>query len=163
MDFEKPYTPEKRKGREYLVSLEKEGRFMFHGSPKKMDIITPQQAYGDDKKTNQRENDGAPGVFGTQVADIGIFHALMKQSQEGCEGSFGEGGDSEKGTYHMHASAALIERVKKDGLEAYVHILDKKDFSDFRAVDARSNNAVNVIDVVRVGFEDLPENIEIID
>lgn len=162
MNFEKPYNPEqKRNSREYLLSLEKEGKFMFHGSPVRMDVIAPRQAFGDDRKTGERENDGTPGVFGTPFADVAIFHALMKQS--GAEGDFGAGGDSEKGTYHMHASAAYIETVKRDHVEAYVHVLDKKNFHDFRAVDARSDVAVNVLEIVKVGYEDLPDNIEIID
>lgn len=134
---------------------------MFHGSLMRMNIIEPRQASGDDRETGQRENDGNPGVFATQFADVAIFHALMKQSC--AEGDFGAGGDSEKGTYHMHASADQIEKVKRDQLEAYVHVLEKKDFFDFRAVDARSDNAVHVIDVVKVGYEDLPADIEIVD
>lgn len=108
MNFEKPYTLERRKSREYLLSLEKEGNFMFHGSPTRMDVIEPRQASGDDRETGQRENDGNPGVFATPFADVAIFHALMKQS--GVEGDFGAGGDSKKSTYHMHAHEAHIEK-----------------------------------------------------
>ncbi len=65
MNYEKPYSLEKPKGRQKLLLLEKEERFVFHGSTNQdvIHILEPRQAYGASEENNQWEKDGYPAVF----------------------------------------------------------------------------------------------------
>ncbi len=96
MDFEKPPKFEQvGNSREKLLSLEKEGKYVFHGSPDIIKTLEPRQAYNQNKETGVMEKDGEPAVFATPYADVAIFRALI--NAKGISGestsSFGINGE----------------------------------------------------------------------
>jgi len=159
MNFEKTPTIEcEGKNREILLSLEKEGKYVFHGSPEFIDVLNPRQAYNLSKETGKMEKDGEPAVFATPYADVAIFRALT--DTRGVKGEstsrFGIDGDQ----LHFSATKNILEAAKKKIGKVYV--LDKQRFQDFEGMQCRSFEINEPIRVVEVIFSDLPQNIETI-
>ena len=63
-----------------LLALEKNGNFVFHGSPKDIVALEPRQAHNINKETKKMEKDGEPAVFATSYAEIAIFRSLVNKS-----------------------------------------------------------------------------------
>lgn len=145
-------------GRERLLQLEKEGIYVFHGSPDIVDVLIPRQAQNEDRETGKMVNDGEPAVFATQYADIAIFKAIMdaRGLAEPSVSSFGIDGQS----LYFSATKNLLEHIKNKTGKVYV--LNKKEFGDFEAMQCRSCKPVTPIEVVEVTMSDLPEKVEVI-
>lgn len=78
MNFEKESKVEQIvKGREKLLALEKEGKFVFHGSPDVINVLEPRQAYNRNDETGTMEKHDEPAVFATPYAEVAIFRALI--------------------------------------------------------------------------------------
>lgn len=160
MDFEKPPTIEHEgKNRERLLSLEKEGKYVFHGSPDNIAVLEPQQAYNRSKETGNMEKDGEPAVFATQYADVAIFRALTDTRGVSGESTSQFGIDGDK--LHFSATKNILEAAKTKVGKVYV--LDKQKFQDFEGMQCRSSEIIEPIKVIEVTFEDLPQNIETIE
>ncbi|MFZ2975200.1 MAG: hypothetical protein WA055_01045 [Candidatus Moraniibacteriota bacterium] len=157
MAFEKRQQFERPdKNREKLLALEKEGTYVFHGSPNIIEILEPRQAAGHNEETDEWEEDGTPAVFASPYADCAIFRALIYG--EDLDNEMGINGDQ----LHFIADKELIARAK--GKVGKVYVLDKSKFepNSFRGMDCRSEEKIVPLDVVEVTIKDLPENIEII-
>lgn len=162
MEFEKPPRIEQEgKNRERLLLLEKEGKYVFHGSPENIDILKPRQTYYRSKETGNTEKDGKPAVFATQYADVAIFRALINAKGVSGESSTSRFGINED-TLNFSATRNLLIKAteKKVGK---VYVLDKREFQDFDGIQCRSLEAVEPIEVVEVSIDDLPKDIEIIE
>lgn len=160
MDFEKPSTIEREgKNREKLLSLEKEGKYVFHGSPDAIAVLEPRQAYNHSKETGNMEKDGEPAVFATPYADVAIFRALT--DTRGVRGEstsqFGIDGDE----LHFSATKNILEAARTKIGKVYV--LDKQKFQDFEGMQCRSSEINKPIEVIEVTVDDLPKNIETIE
>lgn len=158
MNFEKSSKIEQiGKNRERLLSLEKEGKYVFHGSLEVIQTLEPRQAYNRNKKTGKMEKDGESAVFATPYADVAIFRALIN--------SRGVSGESESrfgingGQLHFSATKNLLDGAKNK--IGRVYVLDKQKFKDFEGMQCRSTEINSPIEVIEVSFDDLPENIEI--
>ncbi|MFA5986281.1 MAG: hypothetical protein WC819_02950 [Parcubacteria group bacterium] len=160
MGFEKSYTPEKRKGREYLLSLEKAGKYVFHGSPDDIDVLEPRQAYGENEENGDYEKDGESAVFATRFADVAIFRSLINERLGGDGSECGMSIDNDNNIYYR-SSRDLLEKVKDH--KGKVYVLKSEGFSDFKGLDCRSNEQVVPIEIVEVDCTDLPKNIDIIE
>lgn len=157
MDFEKPPKFEQvGNSREKLLSLEKEGKYVFHGSPDIIKTLEPRQAYNQNKETGVMEKDGEPAVFATPYADVAIFRALI--NAKGISGestsSFGINGEQ----LHFSATKNLLEGAKSK--IGRVYVLDKQKFQDFEGMQCRSTEVNNPIKIIEVSADDLPQNIE---
>lgn len=131
MDFEKPPKIEQvGKSREKLLSLEKEGRYVFHGSPDIIQTLEPRQAFNQSKESGVMEKDGEPAVFATPYAEVAIFRALT--SPKGVPGestsSFGINGEQ----LHFSATKNLLDAAKNK--IGRVYVLDKQKFQDFEGM-----------------------------
>ena len=160
MNFEKQSKIEKiGKNRERLLFLEKEGKFVFHGSPDVIDILNPRQAENKNGETGEMEKDGEPAVFATPYADMAIFRALMdtKGVVGGSESTFGIDGQD----LYFSATKNLLDQANKK--IGRVYVLDKEKFKNFEAMQCRSNESVTPVEVIEVTAEDLPENIKLIE
>ncbi|NTW30901.1 MAG: hypothetical protein HGA33_06470 [Candidatus Moranbacteria bacterium] len=157
MNFDTPKNKERMSaGRERLMSLEREGKYVFHGSPVKIAILEPRQAGGHDEETGRYENDGTRAVFASTYADCAIFRSLIHSRE-----FENEMGINDANQLHFIADQVLMERAK--GKIGYVYVLDKKDFGDFRGLDCTSKETMHPIEVVEVGFEDLPKAIKVVE
>lgn len=157
MDFEKPQKfKQVGKSREKLLSLEKEGKYVFHGSPDIIQTLEPRQAYNQNKETGVMEKDGEPAVFATPYADVAIFRSLINANGISGEStsSFGINGEQ----LHFSATKNLLDGAKNK--IGRVYVLDKQKFQDFEGMQCRSSEVNNPIEVIEVNFTDLPQNIE---
>jgi len=144
------------KNREKLLALEKEGKYVFHGSPEQIEILEPRQAEKINKKTGEMEKYGEPAIYATVYAETAIFRALInaKDVIGDSESSFGM---NESGL-HFSTTKNLLEAAKKKVGKVYV--LDRQKFSNFRGMQCESNESITPLDIVEVSFDDLPNNIE---
>ena len=159
MNFDQPPKQEQiGKNREKLLELEKQGCYVFHGSPVFVDALEPRQAYNYNQQTNIEEEDGTPAVFATPNADAAIFMALM--TKKGVEGDSSSGFSSDDDGLHFFASQNLFEIAKLR--VGRVYVLDKSKFIQFEGAQCRSDERVIPKEVIDVTFEDLPPGIKII-
>ncbi len=142
----------KGRGRERLLSLQQKGEYVFHGSPEMIDSLTPKQAY----KENMEE-DGKPAVCASPYADIAIFRALVNSrginENEISTSRFGVSGDD----LHFSTTENLFETAKEK--VAYVYVFKKDLFEDFNEMECRCYEEIKPLEVVKVTFDDLPDNI----
>ena len=149
------------KNREKLLALEKEGKYVFHGSPAIIDTLAPKQALNKNQETGEMEPHGEPAVCATKHADLAIFRALTNFTDDIGPSSVSFGTD-ENGKPQFSASSNVLELAKiKTG---HVYILNKKGFDLLieGGTEFRSLEAVTPIEVMEVTFEDMPKNIQII-
>jgi len=142
--------------RERLSSLEKEGKFVFHGSAREIEILEPRQPY-----IEKGEKHGNPCVATTPFADIAIFRAIVNEdnfSHKDYSSSFGF--DSDKGIELCASQDILDDLGDKKG---FVYVLDKSLFEKFSGMEWRSEGPVKPIEVIAVTAEDLSPNIQLID
>ncbi len=146
------------KNREKLLLLEKEGKYVFHGSPDFIKTLDPHQAYNRSAETEKMEKDGEPAVFATPYADVAIFRALIniKDVVGESESNFGINGER----LHFSTTKNLLDQAKKKIGKVYV--LGKQKFKDFEGMQCRSEESIVPIEIIEVTVEDLPDDIQII-
>jgi len=141
-----------------LLELEESNKFVFHGSYSDLSMLHPKQGYNLNKNTNVMEKDGDPAVFATNFSEIAIFRSLInKQNIKGPSCSyFG----IKKGHLYFAATQNLINAAKNKTGKIYV--LNKNKFQPRNNIEVVSYQPVPPIEVVEVDFNDLPQNIEIL-
>jgi len=145
--------------KEKLLTFEKSGDYVFHGSADILESLEPRQAYNRNEETGEMKKDGDPSVFATPYAEVAIFRALtIGQYVSGKATS--EFGINE-GLLYFSSSRNLLERAKSKTGKVYV--LKNKDFIDTRGMECISHKTVLPHEVVEVHFNDLPQNIKIVD
>ncbi|MBM3257843.1 MAG: hypothetical protein FJZ05_01310 [Candidatus Nealsonbacteria bacterium] len=149
---EKILTP-----RERLLSLEKEGIFVFHGTPEKVEFLEPHQSYTGKNK----EKHGDAAVCAADTAETAIFRAIIniKNFPKGGSNCFGF---NEDGSLDFGMEKNYFENLSnKKGL---VYVLPKSEFKRFEdRGEWRSEKPVMPVEVVFVTEKDLPKNIQLID
>jgi predicted methyltransferase len=159
MKFEELQILEKMgKNRAILLLLEKENKYVFHGSPHKIKILEPKQSKNMNKETGNMENHGEPSVFATQYADFAIFRALI--NNDNVIGSSESSFVIEGIQMHFSTTKNLMDAAKKKVGKVYV--LDKKNFQDIDEVQCISNVQIVPLKVIEVTFDDLPEGIKVL-
>ena len=149
-------SPEKQE----LLTLEKSGKFVFHGTAEEVESLEPRQAI-DTKKGLDRK----PAVFASVAADYAIFRAILhdRNLPSGASFVFATGA-----TAHKDGSFTLKFKAPKAALDAlpdstfgYVYVFDKKSFNQIpgRRVECESNVPVKPIKKIKVLKRDLPSNI----
>lgn len=143
--------------REKLVNLEKEGNYLFHGSPFIIDKLEPRQPNKFNKETRENENHGEPCVAATSFSDIAIFRSLINSSN--CNGSSSFGLDDNKTKF-----ATTLDNLNQiSDKVGYVYVLNKSDFVKFSDMEWRTDKEIIPTQVIEVVKKDLPININIID
>lgn len=161
MDFETAReTNSFGEGRTKLLSLEKEGKYVFHGSSHALEILEPRQAHTYDENTDQMMKDGDPAVFATPYADVAIFRALIR-SENVVGDSENKFGMKDDGTLHFTASRHLIDAAINK--KAKIYVLDKTGFSEPQGTDVRIEQAVKPLMVIDVTADDLPKDITVVE
>jgi len=147
--------------REKLLSLEKEGKFVFHGSPDSIEILEPKQPLIFNKQSKAREKHGEPCVAATPYADIAIFRAVVNPRnfpEKGYASSFGVNKDN---TARLCATKQVLENIKDK--KGFVYVLDKSSFEKFSDMEWRSEQIIKPNEVILITADDLPSNIQLID
>lgn len=145
------------KSKQKLIELEKEGKYLFHGSlVANLEELKPYQAYAVSIGEKEMVKDGEPGVAATPYLDIAIFRALITKGAS----SFSVSATNMKNAIiKLEANKEAIETAKCQ--KGYVYVLDKSGFSPRSAnnycMEWRSNLSVKPLWVFEVNYEDLPK------
>lgn len=144
--------------RAWLLSLEKTGKYVFHGSNENVEgELEPRQAINKGKKH------GEPAISATQYAEIAIFRAVVnsKNFPEGYETKFGISKRNEKEAPEYNVSDTIFEAMQTSDAKGYVYVLKKEDFEPFSDSkwEVRAGEKSKPVHVVEVSIQDLPKNI----
>jgi hypothetical protein len=144
--------------KEKLHTLEQTGNFLFHGSPHVLDILEPRQAQTIKDEKVGMVDDGEPAVATSPFADVAIFRALINSVN--IFGNYYTSSFSYRnGALSFTTNQETLEQAKS--CIGYVYVFNKSDFEKYSPMEYRSLKAVTPIEVVKVTFVDLPNNIEI--
>ena len=125
--------------------------FLFHGSPKKLEVIEQRQAY--DSNGNKENEDFA--VFMTSsfvIASAYAFKDKIKEMSEGLDWNFEIGRDANTGEIFV-----IMDNVNVDDeLEGYIYVFNYDDSytHEGRSIQYKCHKNVVPIDVVSVKFKD---------
>lgn len=148
-----------------LIELEKEGKYVFHGSGiPALEYLEPKQAnhVPDMNKKEERILDGEPAVSATPYLDFAIFRALINRNNIDFNFHSGFGFKNNKKEFRVSSQKVLEEVKNKKG---FVYVFDKKDFSPYSRdglakpenLEWRSYTKVKPLEIVKVSFTDLPD------
>lgn len=145
-----------------ILKLEKENKWVFHGSAFLVDKIEPRQAYS--SKTGTRIPDGNPAVFATPIADIAIFMAVFNKENMSTnlhrKYKSGFTGEEDGGVEFRVTKDLMDDAINFNG---YVYVFDKNKFKPRSSFEVLSDVALTPEDVICVTEKDLPNNIQIKD
>lgn len=143
-----------------LKKLESKDKWVFHGSPQKMEKIIPHQAYNYGTR-GEKIPDGKSAVFASPFVDIAIFMAIINKENlpKGLESGY---------SFNSTNKEIKFSASKKtmDGLHqarGYVYVLDKTKFIRRSFAEFMSREEVAPEDIITVTEKDLPEDIIIKD
>ena len=112
------------KVKQKLLELEKEGKYLFHGSLEAdLNELKPHQAYTVLQEGKDMVKDGEPCVAATPYLDIAIFRALVTKGESKFSVSAAGMADA---IIKLKANQEAIEISK--GQKGYVYVLDKTGF-----------------------------------
>ena len=150
----------KESAKEKLLALEASGKYVFHGSPIKLDFLEPRQATGYNPQTKQEEFDGEPAIFATPKIDAAIFHCLVRRERVSGDSNL-NWGTKEDGGWLFSATQNILDAAKDS--VGYIYVFDKNEFGEFDAIQGRAKKAITPLEVIEVSYKDLPANIEILE
>lgn len=141
--------------REQLIELEKEDKYLFHGSGLQIEHFKPQQAYTivNDKKIP----DGEPAIFTSPFIDYAIFMSLI--NTENCPKGFRSGVSYNKELITFRATKKTIEQLTPEK-RGYVYVFSKNDFTQRNHTEWVSYREVNPIYCIIVSPLDFVQKIE---
>jgi len=148
-------------GKEKLMELEKEGIYVFHGSPYLLQELEPRQARTFDKEEDEMVDDGEPGVAASPFAEIAIFRAIitrdLKDKDKKHYSGFGGGGSGERDKVTYRTTPEIFKKTKETS--GYVYVFKKEDFVERSGIEWKSSNRVEPVKIFKVYFEDLPKDV----
>ena len=149
-----PNQLEQIASKERLQQLEATGNYLFHGSPFKVDMFEPRQAYTDDDD-GQPTPDGEPAVFASAEIETPIYRSIFHESSfEGLEGSYEVGfSNSDDGNHYIHANEAAVEVCKEN--TGYVYVLNRNDFELRGNSEWVANKNIKPVAVFHSNFGDV--------
>lgn len=124
--------------------------YLFHGSPKKLNIIEQRQAH--DSNNNKENEDYA--VFMTPsfiIASAYAFKDRIKEISKGLDWDFKIGRDSD-----TDETFVIMDNVNVDDeLEGYIYVFEYNDtyIHEERSIQYKSHKDVIPIDVVKIKFK----------
>lgn len=159
--------------KEKLLKLEKENKYVFHGSPvENIDLLEPRQARHYPDLSNHPEEyilDGDPAVSATPYAEIAIFRALI--NSKNIHTNHRSGFDVMGGKPNFRLSSKEIIK-ELEGKKGFVYVFDRSNFKPYRrdgeavpeSMEWRSYKEVKPLEVVEVWRNDFPseDRVEII-
>ena len=140
---------------EQLNKLEKEDRYLFHGSGLQIGNFKPQQAYT--IVNEKRIPDGKPAVFASSFIDYAIFMALI--NKENCPKGFRSGVSYNKGIIIFRATKKTLEQLTSEK-SGYVYVFDKKDFIQRNRTEWVSYKEVKPVSVIIISLSDFNQKVE---
>lgn len=108
---------------EKLAQLEKENKYLFHGSGFLVEEFEPRQA--STFVDGQQISDGEPAVFASPFADYAIFMALINEVT--CPKGYRAGAILREGFLHFNATKETIDQLNSD-TRGEVYVFNRSDF-----------------------------------
>ena len=150
-------------GREKLLQLEKEGKYLFHGSPvSNIESMEPRQATHVPELSKPTETilDGKPAVSATPYIEFAIFRAIINRENIPFSHNSGFGFKNGKKEFRISSKKILEEIKNKRG---FVYVFNKNEFEPYSRggeihdslMEWRSYKTVKPIDVIEVNYTDL--------
>ena len=138
----------------YINNIFKNPKFLFHGSPKKLDTIIPNQAY--DSTGNTDNEDFA--VFLTSsfiVASAYAFKNTIKRMSDGLNWEFNIGGCSDNGDVNIIFNNVRIF----DDIYGYVYVFQFDDNYKHcsNSVQYKSYQEIHPIDILEIKFSNFKQ------
>lgn len=130
--------------KEKLANLEKEGVYLFHGSPFIIEKLEPRQPSKFNKETRRTESHGATSVVATPFSDIAIFRSLVNDNN--CQGSSSFGFENN----NLEFATTSDNLSKIAGKIGHVYVLNKSDFIKFSDMEWRSDKEIVPVKVIEV-------------
>lgn len=127
-------------------------KFLFHGSPLKLEIIEQHQAH--DSNGNKENEDYA--VFMTSsfiIASAYAFKDKIKEMSEGLKWNFEIGKNSDTNQIYVIMDNVNVD----DDLEGYIYVFDYNESytHEGRSIQYKCHDNVVPIDVIKIKFKDL--------
>jgi formamidopyrimidine-DNA glycosylase len=141
-------------GRAALDALNREGKYVFHGSSSLIKVLRPRRSINHSEEVLKYEPGGVVAVFATDEPEIAVFMALQNKAVNGWS-SF----SSRKGNFAFSVSPEKWEYLNSDDARGYVYVLDRNLFTCIQG-EFRSGKEVQPISVVGVTRKDLSGNIK---
>lgn len=139
-----------------LSELERQGKYVFHGSGKRLEQLEPRQAYT--TVDGQSVKDGVPAIHASELADYAIFMALIDVNwQKGCRASCSY--DNEKLTFGANSFCLSLITPSTVG---FVYVLLKSDFEHRIGIEWRSYSKVEPVAIVAVVLDDFRNPITVV-
>ena len=140
-----------------LLELEKENKYLFHGSPNLINELEPRQP-----TRGENEKHGKISICATPYADIAIFRSIVNPQNSTCEkhfSGFGLNQKKENVKFKFETTIEVLNSLKNKS--GYVYVLNKDLFRKKNKMEWRTENKITPLEVLKVSFNDLP-TIEII-
>lgn len=153
----------KYSAREVLKNLEETGKYVFHGSPDRLESLEPRQAYNHVKREDGEYDaipDGKPAVFASPNVDTAIFMAVVSRKNAPLGKRSGFSADNH-GNFEFRATKDTMDQIG-EGANGFVHVFEKNKFEFMNHNESVAYEAVSPVKVIEVKKEDLP-SIEIKD
>lgn len=141
-----------------LQELEAEGKWVFHGSGSKIEVLEPRQAHNH-TKDGVAIPDDKPAVFASPSADIAIFMSIFNKNNapKGSRSGFG----NKDGHFEFRVTPETLEQI--NNAVGYVYIFNKDNFISRSSTESLSYESVKPVEVIMVSEKDLPKGIVIKD
>ena len=135
----------------YLNNSLKKPTFLFHGSPKKLEVIEQRQAY-DSNGTKENENFAVFMTSSFIIASAYAFKDKIKEMSEGLDWNFEIGRDANTGEIFVIMDNVNVD----DDLEGYIYVFDYDDSytHEGRSIQYKCHKNIVPIDVVSIRFKD---------
>lgn len=137
----------------YLNNNLEKPKFLFHGSPKALDVIVPRQAH--DSNSNLENEDFA--VFLTSsfiIASAYAFKDKVKELSRDLDWSFEIGGDV-TGEVNIDFNNVRVQ----DDLYGYIYVFDYDDSYEHygNSIQYKCHKDIKPVDAVKVKFSDFKD------
>lgn len=139
----------------HLRELEQSGKYLFHGSLKRIDTLEPRQPY------SHRLPDGSPSVCASNDLDTAIFMALFRGSQNLIRGVATRCGYSHNnGERYFYATLPLIKAVRD--VTAYIHVVHIEGFIKYKNNESelRATHPVIPVEIIPVTIRDFDHPVD---
>ncbi len=150
--------------KEKLLQLEKEGKYVFHGSPDgEIKALEPRQGrhVPNLDKPSKIILDGNPAVSATPYLDFAIFRAII--NKKNVKFNFNSGFGFRDGKKEFRVSSKEVLEVVKDK-KGFVYVFNKNEFEPYSrdgkahegSMEWRSHEEVKPIEIIEVDYKYLP-------
>jgi hypothetical protein len=144
-----------------LRRLQAEGRWLFHWSGRRLELLDPRQARSFDPASGQMVPDGEPAVCATPFADIAVFRALTSSPKVEAVRPQRTGFDVRDGELILEANSAVVAALR--GAEGWVYVLDRQWFTRRDEGEWRSPISVAASSAYLVSRRHLSTEISVVD